>query len=62
VEYLGEDYPFYFSSMEEAAHKAEDFDLVYQAHQYLLNHPIKEKLTGEYFLKSFVDSEIYQSI
>jgi hypothetical protein len=62
VEYLGEDYPFYFSSLEEAAHKAEDVDLVYQTHRYLSHHPIKEKLTGEYFLKCFVNSKIYQSI
>jgi hypothetical protein len=62
IEYLGDNYPFYFSSLEEAAHKAEDLDLVYQTHQYLFNHPIKEKLTGEYFLKGFVNSEIYQSI
>lgn len=62
VEYLGEDYPFYFSSLEEAAHKAEDLDLVYQTHQYLLNHPIKEKLKGDYFLENFVKSEIYQGL
>jgi hypothetical protein len=62
IEYLGEGYPLYFSSLQEASEKAENFDLVYAAHQYLLHHPIKEKLTGDYFLKSFICSEIYQSI
>jgi hypothetical protein len=62
VEYLGEDYPFYFSSPQEAADKAENHDLVYETHQYLLNHPMKEKLTGEYFLNSFVRSRIYNDI
>ena len=62
VEYLGKDYPLYFSSLAEAAEKAEDFDLVYKAHQYMLNHPLKEKLKGNYFLESFVNSEIYQRI
>ncbi|UCH96104.1 MAG: hypothetical protein JSV88_04420 [Candidatus Aminicenantes bacterium] len=62
IEYLGKDYPFYFSSLEEAAHKAEDFHLVYQTHQYLFNHSIKEKLKGDYFLESFVNSEIYQCL
>jgi len=62
VEYLGEDYPFYFSSLEEAANKAEDFDLVYQTHQYLLNHPIKKKMDGNFFLKSFVDSDIHSKL
>ena len=61
-EYLGEDYPFYFSSLEEAARKAEDFDLIYKTHRYLSNHPVKEKLTGKYFLKDFVRSEIYKSL
>lgn len=62
VEYLGEDYPFYFTSLEEAAQKAEDFDLVYQTHNYLKKHAMKEKLKGEYFLKSFVESEIYSNL
>lgn len=62
VEYLGEDYPFYFNSLEEAVQKAEDDDLVYKTYQYLLNHPIKEKLTGEYFLKSFKESENYRTL
>ncbi|MDQ1352852.1 MAG: hypothetical protein QG657_3158 [Acidobacteriota bacterium] len=61
-EYLGEDYPFYFSSLEEAAAKAEDIDLIYRTHCYLLNHPIKEQLKGEYFLKSFVNSPIYKDL
>jgi hypothetical protein len=62
VEYLGEDYPFYFNSLEEAAQKAENFDLVYKAHRYLIDHPIKKKLTGEYFRESFINSSIYRSL
>ena len=59
-EYLGEDYPFYYNSLEEAASKACNFDLIHKTHQFLLNHPIKKKLTGEYFLESFANSQIYQ--
>ncbi len=62
VEYLGEHYPYYFNSLEEAAQKAADFDLIYRTHLYLVNHPIKEKLTGDYFLKSFIESENYQNL
>jgi hypothetical protein len=62
VEYLGKDYPFYFNSLEEAAAKAEDEDLIYKTYHYLLNHPIKEKLTGDYFVKSFEESEIYRNL
>lgn len=61
-EYLGEDYPLYYYSLEEAAEKAADFDLLYKAHRYLTDHPMKQKLTGEYFLKSFADSQIYRGL
>jgi hypothetical protein len=62
IEYLGADYPFYFTSLEEAAEKAEDSDLIYETHRYLLHHPIKEKLDGGYFLDSLVTSPIYQGL
>lgn len=62
VEYLGEDYPFYFSSLEEAAEKAENLELVSETHRFLQDHPIKKKLTGEYFLESFINSEIYKNL
>ena len=61
-EYLGREYPFFFSSHEEAVQKANNLDLVRQTHEYLKNHPIKEKLTGEFFLKSFKNSEIYNNL
>lgn len=61
-EYLGEDYPFYFNSLEEAAEKAEDEDLIQKTHLYLLNHPLKACLTGEYFAKSFEESKIYRNL
>ncbi|MBR8828228.1 MAG: glycosyltransferase family 2 protein [Gomphosphaeria aponina SAG 52.96 = DSM 107014] len=61
-EYLGEDYPFYFQSLEEAGKKADDLSLIEETYHYLKSHPLKEKLTGEYFLQSFVDSEIYQKL
>jgi hypothetical protein len=62
IEYLGQGYPFYFNSLEEAVQKAEDLDLIYKTHQYLINHPVKGKLTGEYFRESFINSEIYKNL
>jgi len=62
IEYLGKDYPLYFNSHNEAARKAEDFSLIQETHEYLKSHPIKEKLTAEYFLKSFAESKIYQNL
>lgn len=61
-EYLGEDYPFYFSSRNQAARKAEDVALIEETHRYLKAHPIKEKLTPSFFLKSIAESEIYKNV
>lgn len=62
VEYLGQDYPFYFKSLEEAAQKANDFDLVKKTYEYLLNLKTKEKLSGETFIKEILNSEIYRQL
>ncbi len=62
IEYLGIDYPFYFSNLEEAEKKADDYELIKKTNEYLKNLPIKEKLTGDYFLKSFAESEIYKNL
>ncbi len=62
VEYLGPEYPFYFSDLKEAAEKAEDFDIVYKTYRYLLNYPFKKRLMGSYFSKSFRESNIYKKL
>ncbi len=62
VEYLGPDYPLYFGTLEEAAQKAEDLELVRQAHAYLTDLPIKSRLEGSHFVKTFVESEIYRGL
>lgn len=62
IEYLGEDYPFYFSSLDEASDKIADYNLIKQTHLFLKNHPIKRKLTGKYFRQSLIDSEIYSKL
>ena len=61
-EYLGEEYPFYFTNRSQAARKAEDVALIEETHRYLQAHPIKEKLTLSSFLKSVAESEIYQNL
>ena len=61
VEYLGESYPFYFRTLEEAAAKAEDSNQVRQAHEYLAALP-KESLTGEYFCLSLAESDFYRNL
>jgi tetratricopeptide (TPR) repeat protein len=62
VEYLGADYPFYFSTLEEAAEKALDVDRVVRTHHYLENSDTRRQITGEHFLQAFQRSDVYQSL
>lgn len=62
VEYLGNDYPLYFNSLEEAAEKANNLELVCDTHKYLNSCETKKKLSKEYFLKSLEESEVYQLV
>jgi hypothetical protein len=48
IEYLGEDYPFYFSCLEEASAKVKDMDLICKTHIYLKKMD-KKKFTYAYF-------------
>jgi hypothetical protein len=63
VEYLGVNYPFYFESLEEAAEKAMDENLIKVTSEHM-RHNVKtrKKLTPEAFLKDFVNSEVYKKI
>lgn len=62
IDYLGEDYPLYFSNLNEASSKAQDLNLIRQTHEYLKNLPIKKKLTIDYFIQSFKESIIYKRL
>lgn len=61
VELLGEDYPLFYSSLDEAASKAEDARMVEAATRHLSLLP-KHVFTGEHFLGSVAASGIYRSI
>jgi hypothetical protein len=61
VEYLGEDYPFYFSSIKEASKKINDFELIKETYLYLRNYN-KEYLARDYFVKSIIESEVYTKL
>jgi hypothetical protein len=62
VEYLGEKYPMYYSSIEEASAKLMDKGLLTEAYFYLSELETKKKITSEYFVKSFYNSGIYSSL
>jgi hypothetical protein len=61
-EYLGKDYPFYYSCLEEANEKLQNEDLIQAAHEYLVDHPGKQELTDRHFVSSFVNSSIIQHL
>ncbi len=58
VEYLGAEYPLYFTSYEEAASKAADPALVLAAHAYLMEKDMAF-LSQENFLFSILRSPLY---
>ncbi len=62
VEYLGDDYPFYFETLPEAAAKLMDRDLILRTHDYLRRLPRVGELSGESFYHAFVDSAIHRSL
>lgn len=59
-EYLGEEYPFFFESLEEAASKAADASLVLKTHEYLRAKDLSF-LSGESFCRTLAESSMYQS-
>ncbi len=61
VEYLGEGYPFYFGSLEEASSKLNDEALIKETHDYLKQLD-KEIFDPDYFLSKFKSSDIYCNI
>lgn len=60
-EYLGEDYPFYYHSLEEAAAKVSSPSLVRAAHDFLRDKDLSF-LSGETFCRQLAASEIYASL
>lgn len=62
VEYLGEKYPFYFTTLEEASKKIKNIALIKITHEYLLDSNLIEKITGEYFIKIIREGQIWKSL
>jgi hypothetical protein len=63
VEYMGKDYPMYMKGPHKHWNsRLNDFTLLKETHEYLLNHPFKEKFTMQNFLHDFVNSEVYKKL
>lgn len=62
IEYLGEGYPFYFTTLNDAAKKLKNPSLIKATHEYLMTSGVREKITGDYFLKTIRDGQIWKSL
>jgi hypothetical protein len=60
-EYLGEDYPLYYETLDEAATKASDPTVVRNAHEYLRAKDMSF-LSGETFCRELASSEMYRGL
>lgn len=54
IEYLGEDYPFYFNCLEEIPFLLKDQDKILKAHEYLCKME-KNDLSIDYFTRNLID-------
>jgi hypothetical protein len=61
IDYLGEDYPFYYETLSEAEEKLQDFNLILRTHQYLQNMN-KADLKLEHFINKMIRSKVYSSL
>ena len=61
VQYLGDDYPFYYNSLETANKKINDTELIKETYHYLKNMD-KSKLDIHTFMEEFENSNIYRNL
>jgi hypothetical protein len=61
-EYLGEDYPLYYETLEEATAKLRDLDLLQHTAARMRDNPLRAKLTDEHFLFSLQNTAIYREL
>lgn len=61
VEYLGEDYPFYYNDLESANKKINDIELIKETYYYLKEMD-KSRFDIRTFIKEFQESTIYQDL
>ncbi len=62
IDYLGYEYPLYYSSLSELTKKINNMELIECAHLYLKNFPQRNKFNLENFKNELFKSNVYQSI
>lgn len=61
-EYLGDEYPFYYSCLDEATAKLANRDLIRKTHEYLIDFRGKNELSERHFFDNFVNSTIMKDL
>jgi glycosyltransferase involved in cell wall biosynthesis len=61
-EYLGDDYPLYYETLEEASAKIADNALIEAAAAYLRGLGIKERFSRGHFLQALQNTTVYRSL
>jgi hypothetical protein len=62
VEYLGEEYPFYFTTLEEAAAKLDDHNLILRTNSYLASFHARNRVYIQVVIRAFEESSVYKSL
>jgi hypothetical protein len=62
IEYLGEEYPFYYKTLDEALIKVNNIELIHETTRYLRKLGAKDRYTPKYFIQSILDSNINKSL
>ena len=62
VEYLGEEYPFYFDNEQEANQKLNDLNLIRKTHEYLITFEKQKFILIDNFIEDFKNSTIYKNL
>lgn len=62
IEYLGENYPFFFDNIEQASLMATDMELINRTHEYMKTEIDVHQFTAENFVSSFFTSDLYNQI
>ena len=62
VEYLGEDYPFYFTDEKDAENKLNDLNLIRKTHEYLCTFDNRKRVLIDTFMNDFKNSSIYKNL
>lgn len=62
IDYLGNEYPFYFESVQEATEKINNRSLIEKTYEYLTTLKTKRFLTGDHFFNSIKNGKIYNSL